>query len=132
MFHSDITIKQFSRYYKKELSHQLSIALEDIEEGTKRVYDLSKSALDKLENLYNFYRVKVDERMNKNVYYLTLLSGIFLPLTLLTGFFGMNTGGLPLQDDPMGTWKVILISIILEIIFFFPFILQNLKKIKRV
>ena len=132
MFHSDITIEQFATHYKKELNSNLNIhALEDIKEETKRVYDLSKSALDKLENLYSFYRAKVDEKMNKNVYYLTLLSGIFLPLTLLTGFFGMNTGGLPLQNDPIGTWKVILISIILEVIFFLPFILQNFKKIKR-
>ncbi|NOZ90246.1 MAG: magnesium transporter [Epsilonproteobacteria bacterium] len=132
MFHSYITIEQFANRYKRELNSDLNIhALEDIKEETKRVYDLSKSALDKLENLYNFYRAKVDERMNKNVYYLTLLSGIFLPLTLLTGFFGMNTGGLPLQHDTLGTWKVVLISIILEIVFFLPFILQNLKKIKR-
>ena len=87
--------------------------------------------MDKLDNLYDFYRAKVDEKMNRNVYYLTLLSGIFLPLTLLTGFFGMNTGGLPWSDDPNGTWKVVAVSIVLEIVFFMPFILQNMKKIQR-
>jgi magnesium transporter len=132
MFHSAITIEQFTLFFKRETQIKLNIhALENIKEETKRVYNLSKSALDKLDNLYNFYRAKVEEKMNKNVYYLTLLSGIFLPLTLLTGFFGMNTGGLPLQDDPMGTWKVVGISIILEIVFFLPIIVQNFKKIKR-
>jgi len=132
MFHSTITIEQFTLFFKREHNTNLDIhALENIKEETKRVYDLSKSALDKLDNLYNFYRAKVEEKMNKNVYYLTLLSGIFLPLTLLTGFFGMNTGGLPLTDDPMGTWKVVGISVILEILFFLPIISQNFKKIKR-
>jgi len=132
MFHSSITIEQFVVNLKKDTNLHFNMhALEDIKEETKRVYDLSKGALDKLDNLYNFYRAKVDEKMNKNVYYLTLLSGIFLPLTLLTGFFGMNTGGLPYTDDPIGTWKVVGISIVLEIIFFLPFILQNFKKIKR-
>ena len=111
MFHSLIAIEQFVTYLKKEGDITYNIhAIEDIKEETKRVFDLSKAAIDKLENLYNFFRAKVDEKMNKNVYYLTLLSGIFLPLTLLTGFFGMNTGGLPYTNDPMGTWKVVAIS----------------------
>jgi magnesium transporter len=132
MFHSLIAIEQFVAYLKKDENLHYNIhALEDIKEETKRVFDLSKAAMDKLENLYNFFRAKVDEKMNKNVYYLTLLSGIFLPLTLLTGFFGMNTGGLPFANDPMGTWKVVGISLILEIIFFLPFIRQNFQKIKR-
>jgi len=132
MFHSTITIEQFVANLKREKNPNVNIhAFEDIKEETKRVFDLSKSALEKLENLYNFYRAKVDEKMNKNVYYLTLLSGIFLPLTLVTGFFGMNTGGLPYASDPLGTWKVIGIALVLELIFFLPFIAQNFKKIKR-
>jgi len=31
-----------------------------------------------------------------------------MPLTLVTGFFGMNTGGLMWTDDPSGTYKVTL------------------------
>ena len=88
-------------------------------------------AIDKLNSLYDFYRAKVDEKMNRNVYYLTLLSGIFLPLTLITGFFGMNTGGLPWLDDPYGTWKAVGIAFVLEIIFFLPFLFQNMKRVKR-
>ena len=130
MFHASVTVEQLVLSLKKESSVNIH-ALEDIKEETKRVYDLSKSALEKLDNLYSFYSAKVDEKMNKNVYYLTLLSGIFLPLTLLTGFFGMNTGGLPLANDPMGTWKVVAISLVLEVIFFLPFILQNFKKIEK-
>ena len=59
--------------------------------------------------------------MNKNIYYLTIISGIFLPLTLITGFFGMNTGGLPLTNNPNGTLYVIIFSIISEILFLILF-----------
>ncbi len=78
------------------------------------VRDLSNSAMEKLDNLYDFYRVKVDEQMNKNVYYLTIISGVFLPLTLITGFFEMNTGGLLFTDDTDGTIKALLFTIIAE------------------
>ena len=53
--------------------------------------------------------------MNKVMFVLTILSAIFMPLTLVTGFFGMNTGGLPFVGDAFGTWKVEGLSIIFEI-----------------
>jgi Mg2+ and Co2+ transporter CorA len=132
MFHAALSFELFVTHHKKYATKTFEeLAYADLYEHMVRIRDLAQAAMDKLDNLYDFYRAKVDEKMNRNVYYLTLLSGIFLPLTLLTGFFGMNTGGLPLADDPNGTWKVVVISIILEIIFFMPFILQNMKKIRR-
>ncbi|HFC03455.1 MAG TPA: hypothetical protein ENJ74_01155, partial [Nitratifractor salsuginis] len=73
----------------------------------------------------------VDERMNRNMYWLTIISAIFLPLTLLTGFFGMNTGGLPFTEDPSGTAKVLLLSLVLEALFLLGFFLMSTPKIRR-
>jgi magnesium transporter len=64
--------------------------------------------------------------MNKIMFVLTIISAIFLPLTLITGFFGMNTGGLPFTNDPDGTLKAIAVSIVFEI----PFILWIYKLMK--
>jgi magnesium transporter len=49
--------------------------------------------------------------MNRSIYILTIISVIFLPLNLVVGFFGMNTGGLPFQHA-MGTMDA-FISMIL-------------------
>jgi magnesium transporter len=46
----------------------------------------------------------------------TIISAVFLPLSLVTGFFGMNTGGLPFTEEN-GTLKVTIISVIFEAIF---------------
>lgn len=43
------------------------------------------------------------QRTNRNLYILSVLSALFLPATLVTGFFGMNTGGLPLVQSAEGT-----------------------------
>ncbi len=130
MFHTTLAFELFVNYHKRSSSFD-TLAFADILEHMGRIRDLSKSAMEKLDNLYDFYRAKVDEKMNKNVYYLTVISGVFLPLTLMTGFFGMNTGGLPYTEDPLGTWKVVGLSLLLEAVMLVPFLFMNSKKIKR-
>jgi len=48
------------------------------------------------------------EVTNRNVYVLSMVTAIFLPITLITGIFGMNVGGLPGVQEPDGFWWVIL------------------------
>jgi zinc transporter len=43
-------------------------------------------------------------RTNQNLYILSLLTALLLPPTLVTGFFGMNTGGMPFVDGDHGTF----------------------------
>ena len=47
---------------------------------------------------------RVAEDTNRNLYVLSVLSAVLLPMTLVTGIFGMNTAGLPFQSLPGGTW----------------------------
>jgi len=130
MFHAALSFELFVNYGKKSREFD-DLAYADILEHMSRVRDLARAAMEKLDNLHDFYRAKVDERMNRNMYWLTILSAIFLPLTLVTGFFGMNTGGLPYTDDPLGTAKVLWISLILEGLFLVGFLLMNRPKIRR-
>ena len=43
------------------------------------------------------------QRTNQNVYLLSILTALMMPATLVTGFFGMNTGGLPFAEGKHGT-----------------------------
>jgi zinc transporter len=52
------------------------------------------------------------EATNRNLYILSIVTTIFLPITLITGVFGMNLGGLPAQQDPIGFWYGIGIMIV--------------------
>lgn len=48
---------------------------------------------------------RTGEATNHNLYVVSLLTAIFLPITLITGIFGMNVGGLPwLEDDGGFLW----------------------------
>lgn len=66
------------------------------------------------------------EQINRKLYYLSFLSMIFLPLSIVTGVFGMNVGGVPWtgQKDPTledGFYNVLLIcaAILLLLLAFF-------------
>ncbi len=130
MFHATLAFELFLRHHRKRDEFN-ALAYADLMEHMGRIRDLAKAAIEKLDNLYDFYRAKVDERMNRNMYLLTVISAIFLPLTLVTGIFGMNTGGLPFTDDPNGTLKVLGLSIVLELLFLVPFFVINTKKIEK-
>ena len=65
--------------------------------------------LTKLDYLYNFYNVRTNEKMNRLIYLLTIISAVFLPLNLAVGFFGMNTGGLPFTEGSSGTLNAVLL-----------------------
>jgi Mg2+ and Co2+ transporter CorA len=43
------------------------------------------------------------QRTNRSLYVLSILSALMLPATLVTGLFGMNTGGLPWATSSFGT-----------------------------
>lgn len=51
---------------------------------------------------------KQAERTNHNLYILSIVTAVFLPITLITGVFGMNVAGLPGLQTPESFWWVIL------------------------
>ena len=54
---------------------------------------------------------KMTEVTNRRLFTLSILTACLLPPTLVTGFFGMNTKGLPFQDIDGGTWWAALVAI---------------------
>jgi magnesium transporter len=114
MGHALVAFERFIKHYKSKLDY---LEYNDLYEHMDRAHRLSKSAIEKIDNLYSFYKVKTDEKMNNIMFMLTIISAVFMPLTLVTGFFGMNTGGLPYTDDPNGTLKVTIAVFLFEIPF---------------
>ena len=106
----DEVLSQFiERYLKGE--DFLAIHFKDIHEHISRTNRSALLATDKLNNLYNFYTSRSNEKMNRTIYFLTILSGIFLPLHFVAGYFGMNSQGLPFSEISYGTGVVSLIMV---------------------
>jgi len=56
---------------------------------------------------------RISDQMNKNMYVLSIVAGIFLPLGLLTGLLGINVGGMPGVNSHWGFTIVCIILIVL-------------------
>lgn len=54
---------------------------------------------------------RVAEQSNRQLYTLSVLTALFMPPTLITGFFGINTKGLPLADNENGSLVVLLLAL---------------------
>ncbi|HEV7767914.1 MAG TPA: CorA family divalent cation transporter [Thermoanaerobaculia bacterium] len=53
----------------------------------------------------------VGEATNRNIYFLSVVTALLLPISVITGVFGMNVGGLPfLQSESGFAWTMSLMG----------------------
>lgn len=75
--------------------------------------------LEYAQQVKDAYRAQVDAEQNKNMQFLTVISTIFFPLTLITGWYGMNFENMPeLAHGYPGVIGLSLIVIVICILFF--------------
>lgn len=63
-----------------------------------RMTDLTDSYRDMVSSLLDAYLSVTSNRLNQVMKVLTIISTIFLPLSVITGFFGMNFAHLPIAN----------------------------------
>jgi magnesium transporter len=83
----------FQRLLSHSLEHSqgdLPLYWRDVYEDLVRQYEEADSLRDLLTGAMDVYLSTVSNRLNGTVLRLTLIASVFLPLTFLTGFFGMN------------------------------------------
>lgn len=79
----------------------------DVYEHHIRLVDLIDMYRDLLSSSLGAYLSTVSNRSKAIMKSLTIVSTIMLPLTLITGVFGMNFERMPLIGDSNGFWWVI-------------------------
>jgi Mg2+ and Co2+ transporter CorA len=85
-----------------------------VDKAARRLAGLDSELLT-VQSQLRLLREEIDlqatQRTNQNLYILSILSALMLPATLVTGFFGMNTGGLPWMQHPVGTAFATVVAI---------------------
>lgn len=81
-------------------------ALEDEAASHDRIVEDLDSVRERAAVLRDEMGARLAERMNETMLALSIVSVVFLPITFVTGLFGMNVAGLPLTEVPWGFWAV--------------------------
>jgi len=99
----------------------MRIYFRDVYDHTVRAMDLVETYRDLLTGGLDIYLTQMANRTNDIVKGLTILATIMLPLTLVTGYYGMNFENFPLIKNPNGLWYVTgaLVIITLGMLAFF-------------
>ena len=90
--------------YWNELHNRLTRYLEELELSRERV-----GLLLEAENR------RMDQRMNRIMYRFAIITGVFLPMSFLTGLLGINVGGIPGAESAYGFLVACLIMLVLAL-----------------
>lgn len=89
------------------LTEHQQVRFRDLREHLERVSRHLKDLRADSDNLLQIYFSITQEKTNRVVQVLTIISVIFLPLHLIAGLFGMNFTAMPLQSSPQGFWYIL-------------------------
>lgn len=82
----------------------LQVRTRDTIEHVERVISHVHRLEESLESAIQMHFSATANRTNDVMRTLTVLTAIFLPLNLITGYFGMNFRGVPFIKHPDGLW----------------------------
>lgn len=82
------------------LTGEQAFTLRELSDRTTRYVEDLDLARERSIVLQDEVRNRIADRQGMVMYVLSLVTAIFLPLSFLTGVFGMNVGGLPGTDNP--------------------------------
>ena len=84
------TLRQLERQIERFLPEELELYFDDLVDASERIWDLLDNYKEVVEALEDTNESLISHQQNDILYVLTIFSVVMLPLTFLTGFFGMN------------------------------------------
>ena len=94
-------LDEHDRQRLREESDRISRYLEDLDLAREQAVVLQES-----------FVTQMAQEQNSRMYVLSVVAAIFLPLTFITGLFGMNVGGLPGVESPLGFAAAMIIMLV--------------------
>ncbi|MFH1503572.1 MAG: magnesium transporter CorA family protein [Candidatus Diapherotrites archaeon] len=108
------------------LSNDLLPYLRDIYDHAFKTTESLRSMLGRINGMRNAYQSIISNKLNETMRTLTVIMSIMMPLTIITGFYGMNVK-LPFQGNADIWIWVIVFMIGISIIMYFLFKKLNIK-----
>ncbi len=96
--------------------------LDDLIEGLSRRAETLHAEGEQLQQrarlLQDELMAKLSDQSNQFLYILSIMTAVLLPTTVISGLFGMNTGGLPFLESPHGFWIVAFAALLISVLVY--------------
>jgi magnesium transporter len=114
------TLRLLERQIERFLPQELELYFDDIADRVERIWDLLDNYKEVVEALEDTNESVIAHRQNDVLRILTVFSVVLLPLTLITGFFGMNVH-FPGYESAAAFWAVLggMIVLLVAMVAFF-------------
>ena len=115
-----VAFRDLERNKARYIAEDLDIYFDDIIDASERGWDMLENFKEVVEGLEATNESAIAHRTNETFRVLTAISLIFLPLTLIASFFGMNVH-LPFEESPYAFWIIIavMLAIVIGVATFF-------------
>src|SRR5437660_1586831 len=100
------TLRGLERHTQRFLPEELELYFDDIVDAAERIWDLLDNYKEVVEALEDTNESVISHRQNDVLRVLTVVSVVVLPLTLITGIFGMNVH-FPGFDSAAAFWAIV-------------------------
>ncbi len=109
-------INKLQREESNLISDDLNIYTRDLYDHIFRISDLLENYRDIIFGMLDMYLSSVSNRMNEIMKVLTVISTIFIPLSFLAGFYGMNFLYMPEYQSPIAYPLLIVVMTLIAIV----------------
>jgi magnesium transporter len=102
------TLRLLERHVERFLPEELELYFDDIVDAAERIWDLLDNYKEVVEALEDTNESVISHRQNQVLRVLTVFSVVLLPLTVITGLFGMNVA-FPGEGTGHAFWVIVAV-----------------------
>src|SRR5213080_3859007 len=115
-------LRLLERRIERFLPEELELYFDDLVDASERIWDLLDNYKEVVEALESTNESVISHRQNDVLRILTVFSVILLPLTLISGIFGMNVN-FPGEATRVAFWAIVglMVGVIVGMIGFFKY-----------
>ena len=116
------TLRQLERQIERFLPEELELYFDDLVDASERIWDLLDNYKEVVEALESTNESVISHRQNDVLRILTVFSVVLLPLTLISGIFGMNVL-FPGEHTHTAFWVIVglMVGVIVSMVAFFKY-----------
>jgi len=108
-----LVFRDLEKVKQRYLPEVMDIYFDDLTDASERIWDVLENFKEIIEGLEDTNESVLSHRLNDVLRILTAVTVILLPLTLVTGFFGMNVGFPGEPTAPAYFWGIVISMAIL-------------------